>query len=170
MRRILSQLVIEAYGTTPLSSRASRLEEIAPEASAAERVQLGLLPMVLPDLVRALEQLMVTYDPGAPSRAFASGLLTYVYNPLDIMPDEDVLGFIDDALICARGLLQLQSEHGVVLESGLVGMCQWALALEGKLDPGLQRRLDAFMENLLQSIHQPPDVGLPPESRPGIPL
>ena len=62
-------------------------------------------PLRIPPLLRALET-VIDREPDPRVRGFAGGIYAYVFNPIDIIPEEELgyVGFVEDAYICWRGL------------------------------------------------------------------
>jgi uncharacterized membrane protein YkvA (DUF1232 family) len=121
---------------------------IAPRASAADQVRLGMMQMLLPELVQAVEQVIVHASNKPYARAVAGGLLTYVCNPLDIIGDDQPLGRVDDALICAVGLSRLQKREHVQLTPRIQAICQMANESMAYLDDDLQESIREFLSEL----------------------
>ena len=54
---------------------------------------------------------------------------TYIYNPLDLLPDDGPLGMVDDTLVCVLGLDVLQRSGKVQLDQFSKAACDLALPL-----------------------------------------
>lgn len=74
-----------------------------------ESVQLIL---AIPTMLSELTVLMKDSEIPAKSRALASGVYSYVFNPIDYIPDDthSIFGFLDDALILYYSLQFIGNE------------------------------------------------------------
>ena len=144
LRELMARELVSArLGDATLSS-----DDVAPEANPAQRTQLWLLQLLLPDLVAALETIIVESPKKQHVRRLAGGLLTYVYNPLDLVGDHTQFGRVDDTIICALGLLRLYDRDHVQLSPGVLGICALAETVLPLLEPGLQDDIRAFVSDL----------------------
>jgi hypothetical protein len=125
--------------------------EIAPRASAADHVRLFQIQLLLPDLVAAVEKVIVESGSDDATRSMAGGLVTYVCNPLDVIGDERPLGRVDDSLVCAMGLRRLEKAHRIVLEPHVSAMCDVVLGCLGCLGEEIQESLKEFVADLDRS-------------------
>lgn len=120
---------------------------IAPRASSTDHVWLGLLQLLLPELVKALEAVIVESGHHAGARRMASGLLTYVCNPLDIIGDDLPLGRVDDVLICALGLRRLE-KLGFKLTARILAVCDLAVGCLPWLRKDIRDGIEEFLGSL----------------------
>lgn len=127
--------------------------EIAPEATHVERVRLTQLPLLLPDLLAAVEGVIVDAPEASPARRMAGGLLTYVCNPLDLIGDDLPLGRVDDVVICALGLQRLHERDGVQLDALVKALCEVAAGCLAHLGPELREGIEEFVADLDRSTH-----------------
>lgn len=153
MGTMLERFVADTFRDTRIPDLMPELKRIAPSASMAERLELALLPMLLPALVGGVERVIAAA--AAPAvRGFAGGLLTYVYNPLDILGDDGALGLVDDTFVCALGLRTLQDEKLIELDDYLAGICELAMRLLPKLDEDLVESIRRFVSDLRRTTAQ----------------
>lgn len=108
------------------------------------------LPARIPAFLRGLEAIMrQTADDRV--RAFAGGIFAYVFNPIDILSAEELgyLGYVEDAVICWRGLELLRDEFGVTPE-GTSGIeradADRVESVWSALRDDVQDAVDAFLE------------------------
>lgn len=161
MGKMLQRYVNDAYRDQPLASLREKLFLIAPTASTSQRLQVGMLPLLLPDLVRTLEQIIVNAKDDQAARGFAGGLLAYVYNPLDIIPDEEgPIGLVDDTVVCALGLGKLVQREQFVHDEFTQGACELVVGLLGILDGDLRDALERFVEDLSETTARQVSMGV----------
>lgn len=127
----------------------------APTAHSTDRQ-----PSLLPDLVSALEHVIVGADDNPRARGLAGGLLSYVYNPLDIIPDDGPLGLVDDAFICALGIEELKKAGHITVDPFIQGACDLAFALVPILDPKLRDALSRFVADLVATTTRQVSMGV----------
>ena len=127
--------------------------ELAPRSKVADHARIALLPMLLPDLVAAIEGVICDAPDSAPVRGMAGGLLGYVCNPLDLIGDDSPLGRADDAIICALGLERLRELDGVSLDTATVAGCAMATSCLAQLSEELREGIMAFVADLERSTH-----------------
>jgi uncharacterized membrane protein YkvA (DUF1232 family) len=128
---------------------------IAPRASPADHVRLGLLVLLLPELVAALERVIVGSAHHTGARGMAGGLLTYVCNPLDIIGDDLPLGRVDDVLICAIGLRRLEEEAKFALTPRVGAVCDVAAGTLPLLRKDLRDSIEEFVTSLESQTLRP---------------
>lgn len=161
MGKMLQRYVSDAFRDQPISSLRERLTAIAPSASNAQRIELGMLPMLLPDLERVLQRLIVSVKDDDAARGFAGGLLSYIYNPLDILPDDDgPIGLLDDTFVCAVGLMKLAERSTFVHDEFTRGICELVTSLLPALDAGLRDSIERFVADLLQATSRQIALGV----------
>lgn len=161
MGKMLHRYVSDAYRDHPLSTLNDRLRELAPRGTPAQLTQIALLPMLLPALVAKLEQIIVLSDEDPAARGLAGGLLSYVYNPLDIIPDDEgPLGLLDDVVICAIGLTALASGERWKLDEITSGACECVVALVPSLAPDLAQALKDFVAQLIDATSRQVQLGV----------
>lgn len=124
---------------------------IAPGATPADHVRLGLLQLLLPELVSVVERVIVESSENDAARSMAGGLLTYVCNPLDIIGDDTPLGRVDDTIICALGLKRLHEKHRVELDGRARAVCEVAIESFAHLSEDLQNGIEDFIADLESS-------------------
>jgi len=117
-------------------------------ATFAHKVSLAQAPLLLPDLVSFLESIIVQADDQPRIRAYAGGLLTFVYNPLDFIGDEPPAGLVDDTVVCALGLRKLAEEGTVELDPVVDGLVSSVAGLVGYLGQDLLSAITGFVEEL----------------------
>lgn len=146
LRELMARELVSArLGDATLSS-----DDVAPEANPAQRTQLWLLQLLLPDLVAALETIIVESPKKQHVRRLAGGLLTYVYNPLDLVGDDMPFGHLDDTMICALGLLRLRERDHIELSAGVLAICTLVEGALPLLASDLQSAIRAFVRDLEQ--------------------
>lgn len=148
MQNMLRNFVFEQYKSYPLERRAKAARRIAPDATPSDHLRLWLVPSLLPDLVSAVEQVIVGAEDEHYVRGFAGGLLTYVYNPFDLIEDEAPFGFADDALVCALGLQLLQEKGFIDLDADVSATCAEVSKCLPALSADLRTAIEDFVEKL----------------------
>lgn len=156
MSEVLRGEIAQEYRESQLKDGVLAAERIARRADPAAHAQLWLVQLVLPDLVAALEKAIVEGAEQPRVRHLAGGLLTYVYNPLDLIGDETPIGRLDDAIICAKGLLRLQELEGLQLDPHVAAICNLAVRALALLDDDLKNGIERFVENLEASTETVP--------------
>ncbi len=151
MSKALLGMMAREYEQRAGSDQLEAGARIAPAASAADHVRLGLVQLLLPELVAAVEKVIVQSTDNVSARGMAGGLLSYVCNPLDIIGDDMPLGRVDDALICALGLERLRSLHRVELGPRTDAVCRVAADCLGYLSTDLQHSIEDFVSELERS-------------------
>jgi uncharacterized membrane protein YkvA (DUF1232 family) len=141
----------QEYRTSQLRDGLVAAGEIARHADPSARVQLWLLQLLLPDLVIAVEKAIIEANSQPRVRRLAGGLLTYVYNPLDLIGDDTPLGRLDDAIICAIGLQRLQELENITLEPHVSAICDLAVRSLSLLNDDLRDAIEWFMHDLENS-------------------
>ncbi|UAJ72633.1 DUF1232 domain-containing protein [Synechocystis sp. PCC 7339] len=70
------------------------------------------LVLVIPEMLIELISLMREPSTSVKTKAIASGIYSYVFNPIDYIPDDShsIFGFLDDALILYYGLQLIDKE------------------------------------------------------------
>lgn len=126
MSHMLREHIASEYVAVDVDQALEAAGELARDADPASRAELWLMQLLLPDLVEAVEQLIIASDEQPRVRHMAGGLLTYVYNPLDLIDDDSVVGRVDDALVCALGLRRLRELERVELSPGIAACCDLA--------------------------------------------
>ena len=150
MSHMLRGLLAQTYGEGGIGEGMAAAERIAPSAEPSARVQLCLLQLLLPDLVAAIEKIIVSATDKPRVRQVAGGLLTYVYNPLDLIGDDSPLGRVDDAIICAVGLQHLREAGEIDLDPDIAAVCDWAARSLPLLSSDLQDSIRWFVRDLEQ--------------------
>lgn len=148
LSKALRGLLAKEYNEVVSEEQMASAATIAPRASAADHLRLGLLQLLLPDLVAAVEDVIVNSTDNAAARGMAGGLLTYVCNPLDIIGDEQPLGRVDDTIICAIGLRRLQELEHVPLPPRVEAACDVAASCLCYLSEDLQESIEEFVAEL----------------------
>jgi uncharacterized membrane protein YkvA (DUF1232 family) len=147
LRTVLARDFESPMGTEQMQAAAA----IAPGATPADHVRLGLLQMLLPELVAVVERVIVQSSEKPAVRSMAGGLLTYVCNPLDIIGDDNPLGRVDDTVICALGLKRLRAQHGIDLDARALAVCDVAIESFANLSEDLQNSIEDFVAELESS-------------------
>jgi uncharacterized membrane protein YkvA (DUF1232 family) len=145
---MLRTFIAESYATQPLREIAAEFEEVMPDSTPADRLRCAQAPLLLADLVDAVEQVVVKSDDDAHVRGYAGGLLTYVYNPLDLLDADGAVGWLDDTIVCAEGLRRLHDGSHIQLDDSTLGLCDVARACEELLDDTLRGAIRDFVEGL----------------------
>ena len=153
MGRMLSRFVADIYSEKFLSQSLMRLSELAPEASEGAKLQLSLLPLLLPEIVELLETVITNGGDNNKARALAAGLISYVNSPLDILPDDESgpLGFLDDCLVCIAGLRYLDELEFVANSPLRLGAEELYATLAPKLDCDLRASIERFVSDLAEN-------------------
>jgi len=120
------------------------------ELGPADTEALLALPARIPAFLRGLEEIITTNEDDR-VRGFAGGIFAYVFNPIDILTAAELgyLGYVEDAIICWRGLDLLREEFDVVpsdaagIEPGDTARVQTVWNL---LDDEVQDAVEAFLE------------------------
>ena len=120
-------------------------------STPAAQVRAALVPLLLPHLVEAVEHIIVGADDMPKVRAFAGGLLTYVFNPLDLIPDDGPLGWLDDAVVCALGLRRLTEAGSVELDQHTDAVCELVLESLPSISADLREAIERFVADLWES-------------------
>lgn len=148
---MLRAFVADCYAAESLNDVATQLQAVMPDATVAQRLAAAQVPMLLADLVDAIEAIVVLATELPQVRGFAGGLLTYVYNPLDLVQADGVSGWIDDAIVCAVGVRRLHREGVVALDEGTLALCDSACASEPRLSNELRESIAIFIDGLWTS-------------------
>lgn len=151
MPQMLRSEMARSYGDGSIEERLGAAAEIATSTRPAARVQLCLMQLLLPDLVSTIEKVIVDAADDPRVRRLAGGLLTYVYNPLDLIGDDSPLGRVDDAIVCARGLLRLADGFDVELSPDARAICEAAADALPLLNRSLRDAIVSFGEDLERS-------------------
>jgi len=120
------------------------------ELGPADTEALLALPARIPAFLRGLEEIITSTDDDR-VRGFAGGIFAYVFNPVDIISAGDIgyLGFVEDAVICWRGLVLLNEEFDV-LPSTAAGLesadAQRVDRVWNLLSDEVQDAVEAFLE------------------------
>jgi hypothetical protein len=137
-----------------LTDTPAALARLAPHLRTAPAEQetdaLLALPARIPAYLRALEEI-IRGSTDDRVRGFAGGIFAYVFNPIDILSAEELgyLGYLEDAIICWRGLELLRDEFGVSpspatgIDAGDAGRVS---TVWGLLNDEVQDAVDAFLE------------------------
>jgi len=145
----LQRFVLDSYLDKSLSDVVGKIDRVASEsATAAQKISLAQAPLLLPDLASLLEVIIVQADDHPEIRAYAGGLLTFVYNPLDFIGDEPPAGLVDDTVVCALGLRKLADEGTVELDPVADGLVSSVAELVGYLKQDLLSAITDFVEEL----------------------
>jgi uncharacterized membrane protein YkvA (DUF1232 family) len=161
MTTMLRDLVAQEYRATTLRDGVLAAERIARQADASARAQLWLLQLLLPDLVAAVEKAIVDAQNQPRVRQLAGGLLTYVYNPLDLIGDDTPLGRLDDTIICAMGLQRLVELENIALEPEVSATCDLAARSLSLLNDDLREGIEWFLRDLESSTESVGGVRVP---------
>ena len=145
--RALRWMVAHDYELASLDDQMQAAATIAPHASKADHVRLSLLELLLPELVSAVESVIVASGHNEGARGMAGGLLTYVCNPLDIIGDDLPLGRVDDVLVCALGLKRLE-ELGFELPGRSAAACEVAIGCLPWLRKDVREGVAEFVASL----------------------
>lgn len=151
MSKALRIMLAREYEELPGTEQMKGAASIAPDASPADQVRLGLLQMLLPDLVSEVERLIVETTGNDAARSMAGGLLTYVCNPLDLIGDDQPLGRVDDAMVCALGLKRLEKLHGIKLTARASAVCEVATESMRHVSEDLRHGVEDFVADIEQS-------------------
>jgi uncharacterized membrane protein YkvA (DUF1232 family) len=135
--------VSETNGENLMEAAAS----LAPRASGSQQVVLGLVQLLLPELITAVEGVILESAHDARARRIAAGLLTYVCNPLDIIGDDLPLGRVDDVLICALGLKRLE-RLGFKLNDRNAAICELAVNYLPCMRQDIRDSIEEFVSSL----------------------
>jgi uncharacterized membrane protein YkvA (DUF1232 family) len=158
MSEMLRGLMAQEYRTTKLHDGLAAAGEIARQADPSARAQLWLLQLLLPDLVAAVEKAIVEGTTQPRVRRLAGGLLTYVYNPLDLIGDDTPLGRLDDAIICAMGLQRLAELENLQLDPHVSAICDLAVRSLSLLNDDLRSGIEWFIHDLESSTETAGDA------------
>jgi uncharacterized membrane protein YkvA (DUF1232 family) len=137
----------EGVSETNAEQQMEAAASLAPRASGPDQVVLGLLQLLLPELVTALEKVIIESAHDARARRIGSGLLTYVCNPLDIIGDDLPLGRVDDVLICALGLKRLDL-LGFKLTNRNAAICELAVSCLPCMREDIRDSIGEFVASL----------------------
>jgi len=148
---MLRSFIAESYAEQPVVLVAEDLKALLPTTSPEQRLAAALIPMLLPDLVDAVERVVVGANDSPQLRGFAGGLLTYVYNPMDLVQADGVVGWVDDAVVCAEGLHQLHERGAVELDEAAQALCTKARAPLGSMAPDLNAAIHQFLSGLWEN-------------------
>ncbi|MCC7536786.1 MAG: hypothetical protein IT379_11260 [Deltaproteobacteria bacterium] len=151
MSDMLRELMARELVSARLGEAVLWTDDLAANATPPQQTHLWLLQLLLPDLVAALERVIV--EPGQNRhrvRRLAGGLLTYVYNPLDLVGDDMPFGHLDDTMICALGLLRLRERDHIELSAGVLAICTLVEGALPLLASDLQSAIRAFVRDLEQ--------------------
>lgn len=151
MSTALRGMMAREYEARSVDGQLEAGSRIAPAASAADHVRLGLIQLLLPELVGAVETVIVESTDNESVRGMAGGLLSYVCNPLDMIGDDLALGRVDDALICALGLERLRQLHRIELAPRTEAVCRVTTDCLGYLSNDLQHNIEDFISDLERS-------------------
>lgn len=156
MSEMLRGMMAQEYRALGMKEGLIAAEKIARRADPSARAQLCLVQLVLPDLVAAIEKAIVEGSDQPRVRRVAGGLLTYVYNPLDLIGDDTPLGRLDDAIICAMGLQRLQELENLELEPHVAAICDLAVRSLSLLNEELRNSIEWFVRDLESSTEPAP--------------
>lgn len=148
MSEMLRGVLAKEYVECPAMRGIAATDAISRTIKPSARVQLWLVQMLLPDLVAAIERMIVEQSDNHPLRRLLGGLLTYVYNPLDLIGDDTPLGRVDDTIICALGLLRGAELEHVELDPDVRAMSEYAASALPSLTEDLQDAIRAFVRDL----------------------
>lgn len=160
-RAMLRSFIAEQYAAAPLSESVAEAREALAAAEPQTRVRAILAPLLLPHLVEAVEQVIVHANDQPGVRGFAGGLLTYVYNPLDLLQGDGLIGWLDDALVCAMGLRKLEDEALVELDEQTHAAVDVVLESLASLTPELRAAVEGFVADLWASQGRQPGAVAP---------
>lgn len=151
-RDMLRSFIGAQYGAAPLNSDSEVLKaEMFDNPSPDTLLRATTVPLLLPHLVDAIEQIII--HPEAPDRvrAYAGGLLTYVYNPLDLFQHEELVGWIDDAVVCALGLQKLADAEAIEVDSFTASVCRTCCDVLPEMKADLREGIKQFVEQMWNS-------------------
>jgi uncharacterized membrane protein YkvA (DUF1232 family) len=146
--KALRSLVASEYSQVANEDRMKAAKGLAPDASRADQVRLGLVELLLPELVEAVERVIIESAEKPEARSMAGGLLTYVCNPLDIIGDDTPLGRLDDTIICAVGLRRIKRRDKIELAPRIEAICDVAEESFALLDQELRESIEEFLSQL----------------------
>ncbi len=160
MRQFLRKYIAESFSNKGIVDLLKEQQGVVDESVGLEhRVQIAYSPMMLPDLVEAVEFVVVNAEDDPSVRGYAGGILGYVYNPLDFITVEGPVGLIDDTIICAMGLLHLERGGKIELDATISVMAHAAARLVEHLDERISGAISDFVENLGGSLPDYQDLG-----------
>ena len=105
-----------------------------------------LIPLLLPDLISRAETFL--YEEETYVKSVGSRLFKYLVEPLDVLSSEG-LYFLDDTVIFAMILLQLEEEQHINLNEATRSKCLFVKGIFKNLNPFLQKELSEAVENIL---------------------
>lgn len=153
MRQFLRKYIIESFTNRTLSDLLQEQKGVVDEAADVEhRIQIAYAPMMLADLVEAMESVVVSADDEPGVRGYAGGILSYVYNPLDFISVEGPVGLVDDTIICAMGLLHLEDNGKIEMDVTISALAHRAARLVEHLDQKISAAIKDFVANLESSL------------------
>lgn len=147
-RDMLRHFIAESYAEQSITAIVGDLRAHLPDADVVALTRAALVPVVLPDLVEAIETVVLGADKRPHLRGYAGGLISYVYNPLDIIQAEGVVGWIDDTVIAAMGLLKLGETEAVELDPVIRASCELAAATLPELGAPVRGAIEELVEAL----------------------
>jgi len=127
--------------------------ELLPGVPLDVQVRATLVPLLLPHLTEAIEQVIANQQNSPLSRQFAQALLSYVLNPLDLFSGDGFFSWLDDVMICALGLSRLEQIDLVDLDPHTAACCQVALELLPVLPDPLRDAIEAHVTQAWQKTH-----------------
>ena len=153
MRQFLRKYIIESFTNKTITELLQEQQGVVDEAADLEhRIQIAYAPMMLPDLVAAMESIVVSAEDDPRVRGYAGGILSYVYNPLDFISVEGPVGLVDDTIICSMGLLNLERSGKIEMDGTVSAMAHRAARLVEHLDQKISAAIKDFVENLESSL------------------
>jgi len=156
MRQFLRKYIIESFTNKSITDLLKEQQGVVDEAADLEhQIQIAYAPMMLPDLVEAMESVVINADDEPGVRGYAGGILSYVYNPLDFISVEGPVGLVDDTIICAMGLLHLESSGKIEMDGTVSALAHRAARLVEDLDQKISAAIKDFVENLETSLPCP---------------
>jgi len=158
--RRLTQVIVSDAWSNGLAAAIARGEALMPTAMPHELVRLLLTTHLLPELAQGIEELIVSVDLPA-VRGFGGGLLSYIYSPFDIIPDDDTAaGLVDDVLVCALGFALLVKLSALKMDSSLRAIVDEVEAAAGAaLSAEHQALVRSFVNDLQRSTNLHVELG-----------
>lgn len=153
MRQFLRKYILESFNNKKITDLLDKQKGVVGEGTDLDhRIEIAFAPMMLPDLVEAVESVVVQAEDDPNVRGYAGGILSYVYNPLDFVDVDAPVGLIDDVIICAMGLMHLDRSGKIEMDSIIGALAHRTARLVEHLDQNLATAIKDFVENLESSL------------------
>lgn len=150
-KSMLRDFIARQFAAESLTDAMERLKQHLPTASESDLLNAALAPLMLPDLVDAIEGIILAADDSPNARAFAGGIMTYVYNPFDLIQDEGLAGWIDDTVVSGLGLRALESHYQIVLNERYRALYERAIQPMSFMHDDVKEAIENFIDGLVQS-------------------